>query len=275
MNRCRVLAITGGHSFDLEAFRSMFTDICDGRGWLWAHSVHPSAQRWLDGAHAGQWDAIVCHDVPGLHLKRSEPPHPVGPTEDQKRSITRLLDSGQGMVITHHALAGWPAWDGWATAIGGRFNYGPGPLRGREWPSSGTRIDTYTAEVVNSDHPVCEGVTDFTLTDELYCCPIFEDEVVPLLRSNADFDPALFISTYEHVIVGEQAAPRSVGHPTPSNLICWATVAGRSPVVYIQPGDSASTFALPEYRGLLANAISWVASAEAREWAGDNPIAIN
>src|SRR5215208_5155217 len=66
MNRCRVLAVTGGHSFDLDAFRSMFTDICEPNGWVWAQSVHPSAQRWFDGVEAAQWDAIVCHDVPGL-----------------------------------------------------------------------------------------------------------------------------------------------------------------------------------------------------------------
>ena len=208
-----MLAVTGGHSFDLDAFRTMFTDICEPRGWAWAHAVQPSAQHWFDGQWSGQWDAIVCHDIPGLHLKRGEPPRPIGPTDQQKHAITSLLDSGQGLVITHHALAGWPAWDGWATAIGGRFNYAPGPLHGDDWPSSGTRIDTYSAVVVDRAHPVCEGVDDFTFTDELYCCPIFEDQVIPLMRSDADFDPSRFISTYEHVIVGEEAAPKSVGHP--------------------------------------------------------------
>jgi type 1 glutamine amidotransferase len=274
MDRCRVLAVTGGHSFDLDAFRSMMTDICDERSWLWAHAVQPSAQRWLDGKQSGQWDAIVCHDIPGLSLKRGDAPHPIGPTDEQKNAITTLLEIGQGIVVTHHALAGWPAWDGWATAIGGRFNYAPGPLLGQEWPSSGTRIDTYTAQVVAPTHPVCAGVDDFTFTDELYCCPIFDDEVVPLLRADADFDPGLFISTYEHVLVGETAAPKSVGHPFPSNLIAWATVGGRSPIVYIQPGDSATTFAIPQYRRLLANAIDWVSSPEAHEWASTNRVAI-
>ncbi len=267
--------MTGGHSFDLDAFRSMLTEICDPRGWVWAHAVQPSAQQWFDADHADQWDAIVCHDVPGLSLKRGEPPQPVGPTDEQKQAITSLLDAGQGMVITHHALAGWPAWDGWATAIGGRFNYAPGPLHGHDWPSSGTRIETYTATVVNPTHPVCEDVDDFTFTDELYCCPMLEDRVVPLLRSDADFDPGLFISTYEHVLVGEEAAPKTVGHPQPSNLIGWATVGGRSPIVYIQPGDSATTFSIPQYRRLLANAIAWVASPAAHEWASANPVSIH
>jgi type 1 glutamine amidotransferase len=95
------------------------------------------------------------------------------------------------------------------------------------------------------------------------------------MRSDADFDPALFISTYEHVLVGEAAAPRCDGHPPSSSLICWATVAGRSPLVYIQPGDSASTFAIPQYRRLMANAIAWVASPAAHEWAAANPVPIH
>jgi uncharacterized protein len=89
------------------------------------------------------------------------------------------------------------------------------------------------------------------LTDELYCCPMFEYRVVPLMRSNADFSPSLFISTYEHVIVGEAASPRCDGHPPPSNLIAWATSAGRRPIVFIQPGDSAATFGLEPYQRLV------------------------
>ena len=269
-----MLAVTGGHSFDLDAFRAMFTDICTERGWSWAHATQPSAQRWFDGDAASMWDAIVLHDVTGLHLKRGEPPMPIAPTDQQRAAMIAMLESGQGLVVTHHSLASWPAWDGWATAIGGRFNYAPGPLRGIDWPSSGTRIDTYAARVV-ADHPVTEGVDDFRLTDELYLCPIHDDEVVPLLRADADFDPARFIRTYEHVIVGEADAPSCAGQPPASNLIAWATVAGRSPVVYIQPGDSGATFSVPQYRRLVANAIAWVASPQTHQWAADNPTPID
>jgi uncharacterized protein len=263
----RILAVTGGHSVDLGAFSTTLNDICNERDWLWSHSVQPAAQRWLTAERPGRWDAILLHDIPGLRLKRGEPPEAVGPTVDQREAVVGMLEAGQGLVVTHHSLAGWPAWDGWAQALGGRFNYAPGPLRGEHWPSSGTRIDTYRAEIVAPSHPVCAGVADFELTDELYICPIFDDEVVPLVQTNADMSSELFISTYEHVIVGEAAAPRCAGHPPASKLIAWATVAGCSPIVYIQPGDSAATFALPMYRRLIANALAWVGSAEAHEWA--------
>jgi hypothetical protein len=261
----RVLAVTGGHSFDLAAFQGLLDNVCNERDMAWAHSVQPAAQRWLTGDLP--FDAVLLHDVSGLHLKRGEPPRPVDPSSDVRANLANLFATGTGMVILHHALASWPSWDGWADAIGGRFFYAPGSLHGERWPSSGTRIETYEAKVVAPEHPVCAGVGDFMLTDELYCCPMFDDRVVPLMRSNADFSPSLFISTYEHVIVGEAAAPRCDGHPPPSNLIAWATSAGRSPIVFIQPGDSAATFGLEPYQRLVGNAIEWVTSPDARSWA--------
>ena len=91
-----------------------------------------------------------------------------------------LLEAGQGIVFLHHALAGWPGWPAWAEVLGGRYHYAPAELRGRCWPDSGFRYAEYTARVVDADHPVCVGVEDFALADELYCCPVFEADVVPL-----------------------------------------------------------------------------------------------
>jgi uncharacterized protein len=251
-----ILSVTGGHRVDLDAFRAMLDAVCATYGWRHAHAVQPAAQRWFDGDTP--FDAIVCHDIPGLWLRRGEAPYGIDPEPWVVDSMNRLFERGVGLVIVHHALAGWPTWDGWADAIGGRFFYAPGALHGEPWPSSGTRIDRYTARVVAPDHPICDGVGDFQLTDELYCCPVFTDRVIPLMCSDADFDPDRFVSTYEHVIVGEDGAPRCTGHPPPSNLIAWATTAQRSRIVVIQPGDSSATFELPDYRRLLGNAVRWV-----------------
>src|SRR3954466_1900525 len=169
----RVLVVTGGHRVDLDALLGMVATLAAERNWVWAHAVQPSAQDWLAPQHAGSWDALLLHDLPGLHLRRGEPPSPLGPAPDVARAVVGLLERGVGVVATHHALAGWPAWDGWADALGGRFLYAPGPLHGEPWPSSGTRITSYTARVVAPEHPVCAGLDEVPLTDELYCCPVF------------------------------------------------------------------------------------------------------
>lgn len=262
-----VLVVTGGHRVELDALLGMVDAVCEERGWRWAHSTQPAAQRWL--RRDCPWDAVLLHDIAGLHLRRGESPVAIGPSAETAAALLDLLDAGQGLVVTHHALASWPGWDSWASAIGGRFLYAPGPLRGTAMPSSGTRFARYHARVVTRDHPVCAGLPSdgLVLDDELYLCPVFESEVVPLVRADVDLDPARYIRTYEHVVHGEAAAPDCTGHPPGSDLVAWATSAGASPIVYVQPGDSGRTFAVPGYRRLIANALAWVSSDEAHAWA--------
>lgn len=259
-----LLAVTGGHRVDLAAFAAMLDAVSDEQGWRWAHAVQPAAQRWLKPGTP--WDVLVLHDIAGLGLVRGEPPEVRPPPDRTRTDLVDLLDEGRGVVVLHHALASWPTWDEWAGFMGGRFLYAPGTLRGRPEPSGGTKLVRYRARPVAGDHPILSGVGEADLDDEVYLCPVFEDEVVPLVRGDFDTDGASFISTYEHVLVGEERAPRCEARRA-SDLIAWATTARRSPVVYIQPGDSGATFAMPWYRRLLANAIRWAASGEARAWA--------
>jgi type 1 glutamine amidotransferase len=269
----RVLAITGGHRVDLPAFTAMLAAIGADRDWVFAQAEQPAAQRWLGPDHAGRFDAILCHDLPGLALRRGTAPTPIGPHPDEARRWAALLEAGQGVVFLHHALAGWPAWPGWAEVLGGRYHYAPGRLRGEDWPDSGFRYARYTARVADPEHPVCAGLTEFELNDELYCCPVFAADVVPLLR--ADAAPGPFRETLAEVLGPPAPGGPAWHHPAPSDLIAWAKPAGRSPVVFIQPGDGPDTFANHSFRRLLGNALDWVASARAHAWAQAHPTAID
>jgi len=252
----------------------MVDAVCDSLGWTWALATQPEAQQWLAPEHVGVWDAIVLYDMPGIRLARGEDPQPVGPDERTRAAVVAMLQAGQGIVVTHHALAAWPAWDGWANAIGGRFLYTAGTLRGRSLLSSGYRMDQHHVTVLDPAHPVCAGVEGFEADDELYACPVFEDEVVPLLGTAADLDGAGFRSTYEEVRFGGDDVPNCSDRPPASRLVGWAKVAERSPLVYLQPGHGPETMGHPQYRRLLANAMSWVASPAAHEWAAAAPVPI-
>jgi type 1 glutamine amidotransferase len=59
-------------------------------------------------------------------------------------------------------------------------------------------------------------------------------------------------------------------HPDGSGLVGWVKSAGASPVAYLQPGNGPAAYANPGFRTLLANAIRWVASHEARGWASEH-----
>ena len=263
----RLLAITGGHRVDMDAFTGMLGDICAERGWVFAHAAQPAAQQWLAPEHRGVFDAVLCHDLPGLDLRRGHAPQPIPPAPEVARRLAELLTAGQGFVFLHHALAGWPAWPGWAEVLGGRYHYAPAELRGEPWPDSGFRYAQYTARVVDRHHPVCADVDDFKLNDELYCCPVFADDVIPLLRADAPDGP--FRETYREVLGTPDPGP-AWQHPAPSDLIGWAKSAGRSPVVYIQPGDGPDAFGHPAYRRLVGNALEWVSSADAHAWAAEH-----
>ena len=87
---------------------------------------------------------------------------------------------------------------------------------------------------VLSQHPVTDGVTDFSIRDEIYFEPLeIADDVTPLLRG------------------------RWQEHTSPFG---WARQTNAGRVVYLQPGhEDCPVYAAPEIQKLLANAIRWVA----------------
>jgi len=275
----RILVVTGGHRVALDEFLGAVAEICSERGWVWAHTTQPTAQRWLTDELAGQWDAILLHDIPGLRLKRGTEPVVEGPDASTARDVVNLLDAGQGLVVLHHAISGWPGWEGWAEVTGARFLYRPGRLRGEDLPSSGYRIGRFTVSPI-ADHPITSGVTPFEIDDELYFIPVLEDRIRPLLEQDADMDGALFQDTWDEVTNGTSTGVTCAGRPADgglhggSRLQGWTTIAGRSPVATLLMGDGPTTFAHPMFRLLLGNALAWVSSDEAHAEAEASPVEI-
>jgi hypothetical protein len=261
----RVLVVTGGHPFDEQRFFETFDA---DPGIVWAHARQPAVQRWLARMAPGEFDTLVFYDMPGVGLGRGPAPRPETPPDDLVAGMRALFDGGQGAVFLHHALASWPAWDEYSGWIGGRFLYQPGVFAGRPWPDSGYAFDvTHHLTPADPTHPVLQGLEGgLTLTDELYLAPVLEDQVVPLLRSDADFSDAQFYSA-AHAVAGRRNWRSGWNHPQGSDLVAWVKRARRSPVVYLQPGDGPSAFSHPGWRRLIGNAIRWVSSAEAKAWA--------
>lgn len=254
-----MLVVTGGHPFEAEPFFAVFDALPDVH---WTGATSPSPGH----------DAVVFYDMPGLRFTRDDPPlELVPPTDEQRATIDELCTTGTGLVFLHHAVAGWPAWPEYAEIVGGRFHYQPATLDGVDYPDSGYRFDvTHTVEVLAPEHPVCAGLgASFTLTDELYCFPVLTDRVVPLLRTTFDTADASQFFSADLAIRGHRNRNDGWQHPAGSDLVGWATSAGRSPVVYLQFGDGPVTYADPAFRTVLANAIAWVASDDARTWAAE------
>lgn len=260
----RVLVSVKGHPFQRDAFFEMFESFQ-----AIAHTAveQPASQTFLNPEMAQSWDALCFYDMPGMDFSK-QPPDLVAPSDSMKSDLLALLERGKGMVFLHHALASWPLWPEYGEILGGRFYYRPNQCRGEAVLDSGYRHDTqHSVSVVASAHPVCQGVdATFQITDELYLAHAFEDSVIPLLVSDFDFSWPQFSSAY-HAVTGKMYCNDNWPHPKGTSLVGWVKHYKNSPIVYLQPGDGPSTYTNPNFRRLLENALRWVASSQALDWA--------
>ena len=261
----KILIITGGHPFESDSFFEVF-DSFENVDWF--HEKHPEAEKFLNPEKCHDIDAILFYDIPGVELRRNSVPPVVcsDPTPEYKKNFEDLLESGQGLVFLHHAIAGWPTWERYADVIGGRFHYKPGSLHGTEFPDSGYCFDaTQEIEVVDADHPICSGVPEsFSITDEAYLCPIFEESVTPILRSHFNFEDSSNFYSAALAMQGEMNSNESWTHPKGSSLVAWVRWEKSSPIAYIQLGYGPSAYMDSYFRKLLNNAMDWVSSEEAK-----------
>ena len=136
----------------------------------------------------------------------------------------------------------------------------PATLRGVPRQDSGYRHKVTHSVSVVGDHPVTAGLpASFEITDELYLCEVFADDVEPLLTSDYEFVRDNFYSAAAVVRDGKMFDNEGWQHEPGSNLIGWAKTYGKSRIVYLQCGDDPEAYANPHFRTLLANAIEWVA----------------
>ena len=145
-----------------------------------------------------------------------------GPPPAWDAALGELVRAGRlGLVAlhsvwNHHA---YPQITGLMGAVSGI-----GPVR------EGVTIDV---EVL-CDHPVTDGVGDFTIRDEIY------------------FEPLEIAPDVTHLLRG-----RWQDHTSPFG---WAREVGAGRVVYLQPGhEDCPVYEAPPMRRLLANAVRWVA----------------
>jgi uncharacterized protein len=251
----RALVAVRGHPFDRSAFDAMFQAM---PGISATMVDQPAAALLMNPDGMRDFDALVLYDMPGLDFDAAPRPGIITPSPALQGGFRALLEQGKGVVALHHALAGWPDWSEYHDWLGGQFLYRPATVRGRACRDSGYRHDVSYA-ATTCPHPVTEGVAHrFPLTDELYLAEVFEDEVEPLLTSDASTHRDAYWSAAQ-AMDGRMFANDGWDHPPGSPLIGWTKMAINSRLVYLQPGDGPSAYDSPDYRRLVENALRWVA----------------
>lgn len=252
--RPRVLVVGNGHSYDRTALMAMFESLEGMECFL---VEHPLAERVLNPALLADVDALVFYDMPGGD-PWSGPGYQVDPSPAMQQGFAALLEVGMPIVALHHAIAAWTTWPGWAEALGGALYHFPGTLRGRAVMDGGTQADLdITIAATDPDHPLFRGLPHrFTLRDEAYLMDIFAEDVQVVARTDLDLSCRnLYSMTL--AMTGERRSNRGWQRPEGDSAVVWTKQAGNSALAYIQPGHYGETFADPNYRGLVRNALDW------------------
>lgn len=253
-----LVVLSGGHPYEEDAFLALLESL---EGWSVTHLIHPEAERLVAEGTAANADAILFYDMPGYRFENGIV-EVQAPSEAFKRALTDRFDAGRGAVAMHHAIAGWAAWPEWAEIIGGRFLYQPGEVRGRHVTDSGYHHDVrYRARVI-AGHPITEGLpSEFEVTDELYLAQIFEDSIEPLIRAEHEFVSGNFYSAAA-AVAGRMFDNVGWDHPPGSNCVAWAKQARNANLAYLQFGDGPETYANPNVRRLISNALGFVSKSD-------------
>jgi type 1 glutamine amidotransferase len=215
--KIKVLLITGGHGFEVAPFFDVFEKNPE---------ITFTAAKHGQNADAYERDDLLTYDVVVLYDMPKEI------TDPQKAKFLSLFDKGIGLVVLHHALVSYQHWPEYEQIIGGRYPEEDGK-GGKVTPEVGYQHGVeIPVVIVAKDHPITAGLTDFTITDEIYWGFRVQPDVTPLLTTT---------------------------QPQSGKPLAWTREQGKSRIAYFQLGHGPSAYENPNYRQLVARCIRWVA----------------
>jgi type 1 glutamine amidotransferase len=216
--RLQIAIVTGGHDFDSAAFFGMFDSF---KGIQYRQLSHPTALENIQQEDGAFPNVVVFYDMPQQISARG------------KEVFRMMLMGGTGLVFLHHSLVSYQLWPDFKKMVGGKYHEKNSP--------DALEYSTYKHDVqvpvkiLDPTHPVCAGINDFILQDEIYGKFEVLRGVKPLLGTS---------------------------QPESGPVIGWTQQVANSRVVYIQPGHDGNAFSNPDYRKLVFQAIRYVSEGE-------------
>jgi type 1 glutamine amidotransferase len=216
--KVKTLIISGGHEFEREAFFAMFDSFKDV---AYREITHPQANQAYGSKMMDSVDVLIFYDM----VQEISAP--------EKAALISLLEKGKGLLFLHHSLASYQNWDEFIKIIGGKYH-----LK-KEGDSAGMPESNYKHDVdvpvtvIDKNHPITEGVSDFVIHDEIYGNYTVLPGVYPLLMTD---------------------------HPQSGDVLCWINHYKNSWIVYLQLGHDHFAYENPNYRRLVGQSIRWLAN---------------
>ncbi len=209
----KLAIVTGGKSFDVPGFHNLF------RGMT---SIVPYIQHIDDYASSGR-EIRETYDGVLFFIFMREPPSDRGIPAycgTPETALREILEIRQGIILMHHSCLSFPGWDFWDDLCG---------LHPR-------RLDSYSHDesvpvrVCFPPHPATEGLTDWTMTDEIY----------KMAEPSPDCTVVL-----------------ECGHPQSMKALAWTAHRGRNRLFNTLSGHDGQCWRNPCFVRLLEQGIRW------------------
>ncbi|MBQ1456299.1 MAG: ThuA domain-containing protein [Thermoguttaceae bacterium] len=221
----RVLLVTGGHWYDQEGLHKM---ILDHPNTEMDELVLPEGEDQLDAGISQRYDVLVFHDQSSFEL-----------TDAQKEKLAAMWEEGVPTVMLHHALISHNDFPLFREVYGTAYLTAPMEIDGTTYPASSyIQPADVNFIVVDHDHPITQGLKDFTLTDEV-------------------FGDLWLAPEGNHVLI-------RTDHPDSSEPICWTRQYKNSPVFVLIQGHDKGAFNDPRYREIFYRGLDWVSGKASR-----------
>ncbi len=211
-NLLPVAVVTGGHSYDVPNFQRLFGRLPGVEAFIQPLEDFVAASPQTRAEYA----AVVFYCMP---TQRGGAESQRWYTPKMQAVLAGLGETGQGLVLLHHAILAFPEWPVW-----------------REISGIDPTLESYhhdqsmAVQVADANHPITTGLANFELVDETY------------RMGEPDADSRVLLTTT---------------HPLSLRSIAWARRYGRARVFCLALGHDDVSWRSPTFEQVLGRGIRW------------------
>ena len=130
----------------------------------------------LDSSGLGKYDLVL------MHWQNWQQP---GPGQGARDNLHKFVERGKGVALVHFACGAWYGeWPEFGN-IAGRAWFGPNPSPGKRQHDP---YGPFRVELVEPEHSIVRGMTDFDTQDELYTCLVGDHPVQVVAQAKSKVD---------------------------------------------------------------------------------------
>lgn len=151
-------------------------------------------------------------------------PYVIWMTPEQEKAVVDFVEGGKAFLNLHNSMGLYPKDGPYLKLVGGNY-IGHGPL------------ERFMVEIVDKNHPITRGLSDWWAADEQHTPPYDEKKVHLLMRNRSD----------------DGKAVAAAG---------WAYEPGKGRLAHLASGHTRDALEHPMYQLALRNAIGWLLRKE-------------